>query len=245
MQKGGCRASRRARVWVRGVAWVKSRGRGCWAPQPTCLGSRGSSRPDKGRTPASLSLQGLPAPSPSADSRCLDVARGGDCYFKKSPWRVWMLSPTVPTQLGRLGGHAQGGHQVASGALGLCLGWDSDGTGDSTMGVLLPGRGVLGPSLLPRGPRDPRSVHPREVVVPITGWCQLQGYPVSPVGADVLHPSSPPQRHWGIRRASLLAAQGHLTLPLGTWKVRPGGQSLSFAFSEMERRHLFALMGCL
>lgn len=33
---------------------------------------------------------------------------------------------------------------------------------------------------------------------------------------------------------SLLAAQGGLTLPLGTWKARPGGLSLSFAFSEME-----------
>lgn len=128
MQKGGCRASRRARAWVGGVAWVKSRGRGCWAPRPTCLGLRGSPRPDEGRTPASLSLQGLPAPSPSTGSRCLDVARGRDCYFKKSPWRVWMLSPLVPAQLGRPGGHARGGRQAASGALGLCLGWDLDGT---------------------------------------------------------------------------------------------------------------------
>ena len=33
---------------------------------------------------------------------------------------------------------------------------------------------------------------------------------------------------------SLLAAWGGLTLPLGTWKARPGGLSLSFAFSKME-----------
>lgn len=33
---------------------------------------------------------------------------------------------------------------------------------------------------------------------------------------------------------SLLASWSGLTLPLGTWKARPGGLSLSFAFSEME-----------
>lgn len=152
-QKGGGGASRKARAWA-GVAWVKSRGRGCWDPRPTYLGSRGSPGQDKGRTPTPLSLQGLLAPSSSAGSRCLDVWRGGDSYFKKSPWRVCVLSPLVTTQLGQPEGHVQGGCQVASGALGLCLGWDSDGTGDSTVGVLLPGGGVLSPSLLPGGPRD-------------------------------------------------------------------------------------------
>lgn len=94
------------------------------------------------------------APSPKLICRFQDVSRGGDCYFKKFPRRVWMLSPLVTTQLGQPEGHVQGGCQMASGALRLCLGWDSDGTGDSTVGVLLPGGGVFGPSLLPGGPRD-------------------------------------------------------------------------------------------
>lgn len=102
-----------------------------------------------------------------------------------------MLSPLVPMQLGQPEGHARGGCQVASGALGLCLGWDSDGTGDSTMGVLLPGRGVLGPSLLPGGPRDFWLIPPATIRPPQGGGSASHRCPVSPVGTDVLRSSSP------------------------------------------------------
>lgn len=134
-----------------------------------------------------------------------------------------MLSPWSPRSWVSQKGMQGAGVQVASGALGLCLGWDSDGTGDSTMGGSAPWQRCSRPQLtaLRRAQGLLADTTNHNPSTPGRWQCQSQmpgqpcGYRCSPLLVSSEGAISPGSPGWSD------------PLPLGTWKARPGGLSLS------------------
>lgn len=99
-----------------------------------------------------------PGPKPIYRFQVPGCSERKGLLFQEIPMASLDAQPPGPRAIGSAGractGWASGGIWCPGTLPRMGLGWDSDGTGDSTVGVLLPGWGVLSPSLLPGGPRD-------------------------------------------------------------------------------------------